>query len=57
MNYLTAFDAALTVSQLAERTGFKEETIRCWINRKNNSLPAVNPGIRQTRIIWSQFIQ
>jgi len=51
-----SMDGALTVKQLAKRTGFDITQIRSWITRQKNPLPAYNPGQRQTRIIWSQFV-
>ena len=53
----TNYDEALTVKQLAEKTSFHFTQILSWINRKSNPLPAYNPGVRQTRVIWSQFVQ
>jgi hypothetical protein len=51
------YDEALSVTQLSERTGFKESQIRSWIKRQHDPLPAYNPGQRQTRVIWSQFVK
>ena len=51
------YDEALTVAQLSERTGFKESQIRSWVKRQHDPLPAYNPGQRQTRVIWSQFVK
>jgi len=51
------YDEALSVNQLSKRTGYKASQVRSWITRQKNPLPAYNPGVRQTRIIWSQFVQ
>ena len=51
------YDEALTVTQLSKRTGFKESQLRSWVKRQHHPLPAYNPGQRQTRVIWSQFVK
>ena len=53
----TNYDDAFTVKGLAEKTGYSTIQIRSWINRQKNPLPAYNPGVNQTRVIWSQFVQ